>query len=95
MSNRQTFTVFKDPNEILDYGFDWGTNVLAVGETIVSRTVTVSAGLTKDSDSATTQIVTVWLSGGTAGQSYTVACRIVTSSSRTYERTMTVRVQER
>ena len=93
----QTFTVLKDPNEVLDYKWDWATNVLAVGETISTRTVTVPAGITKDSDSITdtNTTVTVWLSGGTAGQSYAVACKITTTSARTYERTMTVRVQER
>jgi hypothetical protein len=95
--SQQTFTTIKDPNEVLDYKFDWATNVLAVGETISTSTVTASAGITKASDSITdtNTTVTVWLSGGTAGQSYTVASRITTSSARTYERTMTVRVQER
>lgn len=36
-----------------------------------------------------------WLSGGTAGTEYDVTCQIVTSSSRTDERTMTIRVEER
>ncbi len=54
-----------------------------------------TTGLTKDSDSATTTAVTVWLSGGTAGTSYSVACRIVTSSARTDERTINIKVTER
>jgi hypothetical protein len=93
----QTFVTIKDPNEVLDYKFDWATNVLAVGETISTRTVTVSAGITKDSDSITdtSTTVTVWLSGGTAGQSYTVACKIVTSLNRTDERTINLRITNR
>ncbi len=97
----------KDPNAVLDYKFDWSpltngadggtSDWLASGETISSRTVTVSTGLAKDSDGLTdtNTSVTVWLSGGTDGVDYTVACKIVTSDSRTDERTITIRVRER
>ncbi len=84
----------KGPDAVLDYPFDWNT-WLATGETISSHTVTVDTGLTKDSDSESGGIVTVWLSGGTAGTNYNVACKIVTSSSRTEERSMTIMVRER
>lgn len=93
MTTKTTF--YKDPQEVLDYVFDWGTEHLEAGETITGRTVTVDAGITKDSDTATTTTVTVWLSGGTAGVSYQVACRITTSAARTIERTITVKVQHR
>jgi hypothetical protein len=95
----------KDPNAVLDYAFDWKpytngvtgatSDWLASGETISSHTVTVEAGLTKDSDSESSGKVTVWLSGGTAGTWYTVACKIVTSASRTDERTMQIQVKNR
>lgn len=92
----------KDPNAVLDYKFDWGTAAndkpwLASGETIASRTVTVASGITRDSDGITDsgKSVTVWLSGGVAGNDYTVTCRIVTSAARTDERTMTIRCRER
>ena len=68
---------------------------LASGETISSHEVTAGPGLTKDSDSESSGIVTAWLSGGTAGTSYNVACKIVTSDSRTEERSITILVQER
>jgi hypothetical protein len=95
MTSKRTFV--KDPNAVLDYVFDWGTDYLAVGETISTRTVTVDTGLTKDSDSITggSTSVTVWLSGGTAGVSYQVTCRITTSSGRTDDWTITVKVQQR
>jgi hypothetical protein len=88
----QIFT--KDPDAELDYGFNW-SDWLATGETISSHTVTVETGLTKDSDSESSGVVTVWLSGGTAGEDYSVECEIVTSASRTDERTMTIRVKNR
>ena len=86
----------KDPDAVLDYKFDWKSeNWLGAAETITARTVTVETGLTKDSDSEAAGIVTVWLSGGTAGESYSVACEIVTSDLRTDERTIQIDVMER
>ena len=89
-------TYIKDPEAVLDYKFDW-SSWLDSGETIASRTVTVDTGLTKDSDAVTdtSTSVTVWLSGGTDGVSYSVNCQIVTSANRTDERTMIIRVNER
>jgi len=84
----------KDPDAVLDYAFDW-TDWLADSETISSHTVTVPSGLTKDSDSESDGVVTAWLSGGTAGTSYDVACKIVTSDGRTDERTIKVLVVQR
>ena len=95
----------KDPDATLDYKFDWkaltngsgDSDWLASGETISTKTVTVDDGITKDSDALTDTdtSVTVWLSGGTAGEDYEVACEIVTSASRTDERTMKIQVRER
>lgn len=97
----------KDPNAVLDYKFDWApltngadggsSDWLASGETISTKTITVSTGLTEDSSAITdtNTSVTVWLSGGTAGTSYTVACKIATSDSRTDERTITINVRDR
>jgi hypothetical protein len=80
----------KDPNAVLDYAFDW-SDWLATGETISSHTITAETGITKDSDSESSGVVTIWLSGGTAGEYYDVACKIVTSASRTDERTITIK----
>lgn len=92
-------TYSKDPDSTLDYVFDWAAPPpgpwLTDGETIEDFEVTVATGLTLDSQSATDDTITVWLSGGTAGTRYTVACRITTSAGRTDERTFTVSVRER
>ena len=88
-------TIFvKDPDAVLDYSFDW-SDWLDVTETISSYTIDADTGITVDSDSESAGVVTVWLSGGTAGQTYAVRCEIVTSDSRTDERTMLIKVQER
>ena len=74
------------------------------GATISTYTVTVASGLTKDSDNkaavtihgvsyAISTVVTVWLSVGTDGTDYDILCRIVTSDSRTLDKTMTVPVR--
>lgn len=84
----------KDPDAVLDYLFDF-SGWLDDAETIQSYTVTVSDGLTKDSDSESAGTVTVWLSGGQAGDNATVACRVTTSAGRTDERTATIRVRDR
>jgi hypothetical protein len=86
---------YKDPDAVLDFLFDW-TEWLAVGEAISSHTITVSGtGVAVDSSSENSGIITVWLSGGTAGQVDDVNCQIVTDAARTDERTMKIRIQER
>jgi hypothetical protein len=85
---------YKDPDAVLDYGFDW-SSWLDVGETISSYTIDEDTGITVDSDSESAGVITVWLSGGTAGETYAVRCEIVTSDSRTDERTMIIKVKER
>ena len=84
----------KDPSAVLDYMFDW-TEWLATGETITDHTITADTGITKDSSTEGSGKVTVWLSGGTAGQNYKVACLVTTSAGRTDERTMWIKVTDR
>jgi len=86
-----TFT--KDPNAVLDYSIDW-TRWLA-GDQIAASEWIVPSGLTKMADSKTSTSATVWLSGGTAGQSYIVTNRITTAAGRTEDRSFTIRVEER
>lgn len=84
----------KDPSAILDWMFDW-SDWLASGETIISHTITVDTGITNDSSTEDDGKVTVWLSGGTAGENYKVACLIETSAGRTDERTIWIKVTNR
>ena len=95
----------KDPSAVLDYKWDFAaltngsgtTNWLETGETISSCTVTADTGLTVESSARanTNTSVVAWLSGGTADVTYTVTCRIVTSESRTDERSIKIQVQDR
>ena len=84
----------KDPSAVLDYVFDW-TGWLATGETITDYTITADTGIAVDSSTEDAGKVTVWLSGGTAGENYKVACLITTSAGRTDERTIWIKVVER
>jgi len=95
----------KDPDAVLDYKFDWkaltngtgNSDWLGAGETITAHTIDEDAGITVDSsalDDGNTS-VEVWLSGGTAGVEYSVRCEIETSGSRTDERTMKIKCEER
>jgi hypothetical protein len=86
-----TFT--KDPNAVLDYSIDW-TRWLA-GDQIATSQWIIPSGLTKMADSKTASSATVWLSGGSVGQSYTVTNRITTAAGRTEDRSFTVRAEER
>lgn len=84
----------KDPDAVLDYVWDW-SQWLAGAETITSSTVAVSSGINLDSNTNTTTTATAWLSGGTNGIPYTATNRITTSSGRTDDRTITIRVTSR
>lgn len=96
----------KSPNAVLDYPFNWAAAApvgpwldLAAGETIVSKTIVVTTGITVQSSPLTPPgagtVVTVWLVGGTAGTVYTVTCQVVTSAGRTDERSIKVNVVKR
>jgi len=88
----------KDPSAVLDWAFDWNDTSkpwLATGESISSYTITADTGITVETDSEASGKVTVWLSGGTAGINYKVACKITTSAGRTDERTIWIKVVDR
>ena len=84
----------KDPDATLDFEVDW-SDWLATGETISSVAWDVPAGITHSTDSKSTTAATIWLSSGTAGNTYNVGCQITTSSTRTPERTIQIVVFER
>jgi len=96
----------KDPDAVLDYHFVWSDWL--DDDTISSHTVTADDGITIDSSEINSEslaldgvtytastVVTVWLSGGTDGSDYDVACKIVTADGRTEERTIRILVRER
>lgn len=88
-------SMVKDPDAVLDFSFDWGSKWLTEGETITEVFVDVEESLNVDSVVQVGGLVTVWLSGGVTGENCALRCRVVTTSGRVDDRTMTIRVRER
>jgi hypothetical protein len=88
------YQITKDPEAVLDYGFDWAA---WLGDDTItdSEWATSDEDLVQDSDSFTDTTTTIWLSGGVAGQDYQVTNTIVTTAGRMDERSLTVRVRNR
>jgi len=84
----------KDPDSILDYSEDW-SDWLATGETLSTAVWTVPAGLTNVAEALGDSAATVWVSGGTAGTTYTVSCLITTTDGRTDRRSFSIGVEVR
>lgn len=86
----------KDPDSIIDYGFDW-TDFLSVGETISTSTWILDSGLTESSNSFTDSQTAIFISGGIVGTVYTITNRITTNSAppRTEDRSMYIRVKSK
>ena len=85
----------KDPDEILDFGFDWSTTL---GTDAISTSTWIITGpdslLLNNSNSFTTATTTIWLKNGTAGGIYEITNRITTSGTRTYDQTAVVLIKE-
>ena len=75
------------------------------GATIVTATWTVDTGIEKDDANQNAvsvagisyeqdTVTTIWLSGGTADENYSMTCLITTSDGRTLSKTMIVPVRE-
>ena len=88
----------KDPDEVLDYSIDWGTNRLQTGETIDTSDWSVIAGSVVIAGSPAPSInggtTTVWLTGGTDGDACELNNKITTSVGRTYEQLVRLRIRE-
>ena len=87
-------TFIKDPDAVLDYSIEWSKWL--AGDQIQTSTWSVSDPAIEAVDNSNTPTrATVWLSGGAAGQSYTVTNRITTSGGRTDDRSFVIQVQDR
>lgn len=82
----------KDPDAVLDYSIDW--TAWLNGDTISASSWDVPEGIVKDSDTNDTTSATVWLSGGTAGQSYVLTNHITTAAGRENDATLKIMVDD-
>ena len=89
--------ITKDPDANLDYGFSWTDWLpqLPAPDTITASTWILHADLTLTGESFDTTTTTVWISGGTIGQTYTCVNRITTDQSRVDDRSFLMRIAER
>jgi hypothetical protein len=81
----------KDPDEVLDYKLDWTARL--DGDTIQTSTWTVPVGITRNSDSKTNTTTTIWLQGGTLGQTYEFVNRITTAGLRTMDQSVKLKIK--
>jgi len=84
----------KDPTEVKDYDINWLPE-LGPSDTIQSSiwTIVAGTGLTINSNSFTTTLTKVWLSGGVVGQTYLLNNAIVSVGGRTENETATLRIR--
>ena len=80
----------KDPNAVLDYTVDW--TAWLDSDTISTSTWIVPSGITEDSSTNDTEKAIIYLSGGTAGEIYSVTNRITTAAGRTDDRTIRIKM---
>lgn len=84
-------TYKKSSAAVLDYAINW-SDFLA-GDSIATSTWAVSpSGLTIDSETETTTVTTVWVSGGTVGVEYLLTNTITTAGGRTSDRTLQISI---
>lgn len=92
--------IAKDPSAQLTYSMEWN-QWLATGQSLASTTYTVStisgdaAPLTKEASGISGTQSYVELSGGTAGELYTVTAEITTDDGATDRRAFRVKVDNR
>lgn len=84
----------KDPNAILDYGWDWSV-WLPSGDVLVASTWVADSGLTVTLSAFDGGTAVVWLSGGTVGKTYKVVNHIITSEGRQDDRTILIKVVQK
>ena len=87
--------VSKSSGGILDYAVDWGS-VIVSGESINTSSWTVSStDLTVVSDSTSGVTTSAFISGGKNNYYYVLTNTIVTDQSRTFVRTINMKVESK
>lgn len=76
----------KDPDEVVDYVRDWSADL--GDDTIATSEWVPDDGIDVDSDDSDDTTATVWLSGGTVGNTYNVLNRITSVGGRVFDKTL-------
>lgn len=90
----KTWARTKDPDEVVDYDLSWADQMTEDADTIATSTWTVPTGIIKDSQNNTTTRTKIWVSGGTAGESYICLNRVVTAGGRTLDQSVKLKVKD-
>lgn len=84
----------KDPNEVLDYSIDWSQRLK--DDTITTSSWIVPNTVFIESNTFTTRMTTVWLSGGTvSANAISVTNRIETAGNRVMEQSVLLKIQDK
>lgn len=92
-SSSPILTFNKDPNAVLDYTIDWKDWL--GDDAILTSSWTLPVGITSAGVTFSSSTATVWLSGGTAGVSYSIYNQITTVGGRTEKRTFKINAIDR
>ena len=91
--------LLKDPDSVLDYAVDWGSEYLDVDEIVTQSSWLVEpledSGLTVLASAFDSKIATVTASGGVAGHIYQLTNHVGLASGLTDSRSVTLRVERR
>lgn len=90
-------TIPKDPDAILDYGWDF-SDLIDPSDPITNASFpTVTGGITIDSGSVviTNNVVYAFVHGGTPGETASGTCRYVTAAGRSDDRTLYFKIRDR
>ena len=89
--------IFKDPQAVLDYVYDWTTYLADISDTLATITIVADTGITVNSSAILPGNLKaiVWLSGGTLGVKYAVTCHMTTAGGRTDDRTFYVKIKDK
>src|ERR1044072_6408248 len=90
---RKTWPEPKIPDEVADWSLDW-SDELDDGDVITASTWDVPTGITKTSESFADASTTIWLSGGTAGESYMFTNHVETQGGRHFDQEVVLRAEK-
>lgn len=93
LKGNEMLPFYKDPNETLDYQIDWTARLNT--DKISSSTWIVPAGIQKTAETHIDTGTSVWLAGGTTGESYTLVNRVNTLGGRIMDQSIKIKIKER
>jgi hypothetical protein len=84
----------KDPDETLDYKVDWSKR-LGSDTIAASAWPVLPEGITTTLTTFTPKAVTIWLTGGDLGRTYTFVNRITTTAGRVMDQSVSITIKAR